>query len=58
MSAGALPSIYGAGAIGIVGLGMFVYAALLLLFWCLPGTRGLNRFGEDPYGADVEEVFA
>lgn len=57
-SAGSPPSIYGAGAIGIFALAMLVYAVVLLVFWCLPGTRGANRFGEDPYGADVKEVFA
>jgi uncharacterized membrane protein YhaH (DUF805 family) len=46
------------GATMILGLVMFVYAIVLLVFYCLPGTKGPNRFGEDPYGANVEEVFA
>lgn len=58
ISPGSPPNIYSAGAIGILGLAMFVYSIVLLVFWCIPGTRGANRFGEDPYGADVEEVFA
>ena len=46
-----------AGA-GVLGLVMFVYMIVLLVFYCLPGTSGANRFGDDPYGANVEEVFA
>jgi uncharacterized membrane protein YhaH (DUF805 family) len=42
----------------ILGFVMFVYMIALLVFYCLPGTRGPNRFGNDPYGANVEEVFA
>jgi uncharacterized membrane protein YhaH (DUF805 family) len=43
---------------GILGLVIFIYAIVLLVFYCLPGTKGDNRFGPDPYGADVEKVFA
>lgn len=42
----------------VLALAMFGYSILLLVFFCLAGTRGPNRFGEDPYGADIEEVFA
>lgn len=45
----------GAGLLGIV---MMVYGIVLLVFYVLPGTRGPNRFGSDPYGEDVEKVFA
>lgn len=45
-------------ATSVLGLVMFVYSIVLLVFFCLPGTRGANRFGEDPYGPDVEQVFA
>jgi uncharacterized membrane protein YhaH (DUF805 family) len=41
-----------------VGLGFLVYSIVLLIFYCLPGTKGANRYGPDPYGADVGEVFA
>jgi uncharacterized membrane protein YhaH (DUF805 family) len=58
MSAESPPSFVGAGAIGLFALAMLIYSIVLLVFWCLPGTRGANRFGEDPYGADVEQVFA
>lgn len=44
--------------IGIIALLMFVYMIVLLVFYCMPGTKGPNRFGEDPYGQDVEQVFA
>jgi uncharacterized membrane protein YhaH (DUF805 family) len=45
-------------AVGIIALLLFVYSIVLLVFFCIPGTKGPNRFGEDPYGADVGEVFA
>lgn len=44
--------------VGVVGIVMFIYAIVLLVFYCLPGTKGDNRFGPDPYGADVAKVFA
>ena len=52
------PSMGGLAALSIFGLLFFVYAIVLLVFFCLPGTNGPNRFGGDPYGANVEEVFA
>jgi uncharacterized membrane protein YhaH (DUF805 family) len=42
----------------ILGVVMFVYMIVLLVFYCTAGTKGPNRFGEDPYGANVQEVFA
>jgi len=54
----------GAGGLGLAaGAGLFalvflVYSITLLVFFCLRGTVGPNRYGEDPYGANVEEVFA
>lgn len=30
----------------------------LLVFYCQEGTRGPNRFGADPKGADLTEVFS
>jgi uncharacterized membrane protein YhaH (DUF805 family) len=42
----------------VVGLGMFIYAIALLVFYCQAGTSGDNRFGPDPYGpGNLEEVF-
>jgi uncharacterized membrane protein YhaH (DUF805 family) len=42
----------------VVGLGMFIYAIVLLVFYCQQGTSGDNRFGPDPYGpGNLEEVF-
>ena len=47
-----------AGA-GIFGIIMLIYTIVLLVFYCLPGTRGPNRFGPDPYGEqNLDEVFA
>ena len=42
----------------VVALVMLIYGITLLVFYCLPGTRGFNRYGPDPYGQDVEQVFA
>lgn len=41
----------------VVGLILLAYLIVLLVFYCLPGTRGTNRFGADPYGSDMEQVF-
>lgn len=41
-----------------LGLAMFIYMIALLVFYCMPGTTGSNSYGDDPYGANVEEVFA
>lgn len=61
-AAGAVdPSQVGMGGlIGtmIVGLAFFIYSIVLLVFFCTEGTKGSNRYGPDPYGADVAEVFA
>lgn len=42
----------------ILGFALFIYMIVLLVFYCMPGTPGANRYGPDPYGADVGEVFA
>ncbi|MGI4731336.1 MAG: DUF805 domain-containing protein [Janthinobacterium lividum] len=54
----------GQGAIGMMGLGGLFFvvglicAILLLVWFCMDGTRGPNRFGEDPKDpADLGDVF-
>jgi uncharacterized membrane protein YhaH (DUF805 family) len=42
----------------VLGLVLFVYMIVLLVFYCLPGTKGPNKYGEDPYGGNLGEVFA
>jgi uncharacterized membrane protein YhaH (DUF805 family) len=42
----------------ILGGVMGIYMLVLLICYCLPGTKGPNQFGDDPYGRGVEEVFA
>ena len=45
----------------VVAIGGFAALALslaLLIFMCLPGTEGPNRFGPDPKGAGAAEAFA
>ena len=34
----------------IFSLGSWIGAIVLIVFWCLPGTGGPNRFGADPLG--------
>ena len=62
-AAGETAAPTGAGsmlATGALGLVMFIYGIVLLVFFCLPGTPGPNRFGLDPYGAheNLEGVFS
>jgi uncharacterized membrane protein YhaH (DUF805 family) len=45
-------------ASAIFALVFFVYSIVLFVFFCLRGTQGANRFGDDPYGPDVGQVFA
>lgn len=44
----------------ILGVVVFIYTIVLLVFWCLPGTPGPNNYGPDPYGAhdNLETVFS
>jgi uncharacterized membrane protein YhaH (DUF805 family) len=55
---GSTSSIPNVALVAIVALVFFAYSIMLLVFYCLAGTRGANRYGEDSYGADVREVFA
>jgi uncharacterized membrane protein YhaH (DUF805 family) len=55
---GSQPSVEGAGLVMVLGLAFLVYSIVLLVFFCLRGTPGPNNYGEDPYGADMAEVFA
>ena len=45
---------------GIIMFGGFILAIVLLVFLCLPGTVGPNRFGSDPKNAEANlgEVFS
>ena len=60
MAAGAVASgdMAGLATAGLFSLVALVGAIVLLVFMVLPGTRGPNNYGPDPYGADVEQVFA
>lgn len=46
------------GATMVVGILFFIYSIALLVFYCLPGTSGPNKYGDDPYGGNLGEVFA
>ena len=48
----------GLGILSYLGFGFFVYSITLLVFFCIGGTEGPNRYGDDPYGRKIEEVFA
>jgi uncharacterized membrane protein YhaH (DUF805 family) len=56
--AGTAPSGGSIAVFGLLGLVILVMAIVLLVFYVLPGTRGPNNYGPDPYGDDVEKVFA
>jgi uncharacterized membrane protein YhaH (DUF805 family) len=48
-------------SMGIGGIFMMigaVMALVLFVFSLLPGTKGPNRFGPDPYGENLETVFS
>jgi uncharacterized membrane protein YhaH (DUF805 family) len=46
------------GALGtIASLATLVLAIVLLVFYCLDGTKGPNKYGPDPKGAVDAEVF-
>jgi len=45
------------GAMIFMLIGM-VMAIVIFVFTVLRGTEGANKYGPDPYGADVEQVFA
>jgi uncharacterized membrane protein YhaH (DUF805 family) len=54
-AAGTAPAFGAAGILGLIGL---VGCIVLLVFYCLPGTPGDNRYGPDPYGQDMATTFA
>jgi uncharacterized membrane protein YhaH (DUF805 family) len=62
MGGAATGSAMGMGAgMGVAGIFLVigaVCALVLLVFYCLPGTRGENRYGPDPYGQDMASTFA
>ena len=47
MASGSMGAMATAGLLGLVAM---VGAIVLLVFMVLPGTKGDNRFGADPYG--------
>jgi uncharacterized membrane protein YhaH (DUF805 family) len=55
---GSAPGMPNMALVTIVALVFFAYSIMLLVFYCLAGNKGPNRYGDDPYGADVGEVFA
>ena len=47
------------GGIALLSLvAAIVLGIVLLVFMCLDGTRGPNRYGPDPKGHDIHETFA
>ena len=55
---GGIPNLGSAAIAGLLSLIVMVMAIVLLVFYVLRGTSGPNSYGPDPYGADVEQVFA
>jgi len=59
MAGGANP--FNMASFGLAGIFMligFVLAIVVFVFTVLPGTKGPNKYGADPYGGELEEVFA
>lgn len=50
--------VTGLASAGIVGLVALVGAIAMLVFMILPGTKGDNRFGPDPYAGDAAAAVA
>ena len=48
----------GMASAGIVGLVALAGAVAMLVFMVLPGTKGDNRFGPDPYAGDAGSAVA
>jgi uncharacterized membrane protein YhaH (DUF805 family) len=49
----------GAGALSmLLGLAVLAYAIAILVFMCLDGTNGPNKYGADPKGRTDAAVFA
>ena len=59
-TAAAEPNMGTFGMTMVLGLALFVYFVVLLVFYVLPGTPGPNDYGPDPYGAqdNLEGVFS
>ena len=54
-----LAAVFGDGVIAtVMSLAALGLSIALLVFYCLPGTVGPNRFGSDPKGSDLGDVFA
>ncbi|HEY0413431.1 MAG TPA: DUF805 domain-containing protein [Allosphingosinicella sp.] len=54
-----LQSVTGSGALSLIlSLVTLVYAITLLVFYCLDGTKGPNKYGPDPKGQVDAQVFA
>ena len=43
--------------LGVVPIVNYIGAIVLLVFYCLDGTRGPNRFGADPKSDNLADVF-
>jgi uncharacterized membrane protein YhaH (DUF805 family) len=52
----ATPALGSAAIAGVLGLVVLVAAITLLVFYCLAGTPGANRYGPNPYGDGVAAV--
>ena len=48
------PDMGSAALTGLLGLVVLVLAIVLLIFLVLPGTKGDNRFGPDPYAGSTD----
>jgi len=57
MIGGAASGNFGMAGIGSIFLLIgFICAIAVLVFYCLPGTKGPNNYGEDPLGQTSEQL--
>jgi uncharacterized membrane protein YhaH (DUF805 family) len=55
---GSIGMMAGAGIAGIFALIGLICVIVILVFYCLPGTPGDNRYGPNPYGEGGAAVAA
>ncbi|MDB5679566.1 DUF805 domain-containing protein [Sphingomonas bacterium] len=48
VNAAMLPAMQSFGGVWLLGMVGFLLMIVLIVFLCLPGTQGANRYGEDP----------
>ena len=55
---GTTPNLGAMAGMGVLAIVMLIASIVLLVFFCLRGTVGPNRYGADPYGGEAGEAYA